>query len=221
MNDLSPESLEVLRKNITFLSFSIIVYFVAGGHVDGEVLKLPMINISFYNFQYFKLIIIILMIWWAFRYFQYGAWSTLQSSSKNELQSILRSSGEVSAKERSTSGAMARKKIVKKSIEYLKNNNHDKINGDLTKWFSKDNMKYIEFIDVYSIGIKDLRKGVFEITARHVHPDLDDKPFKAKVYLDGTVFYLHWVLRLAHPSYINFFLPVILWELAMIMLFFY
>jgi len=75
--DLSANTLEAVRKNMTVMSFMIILFFFAGGHIPdtGVVIKLPLSNVEFDKPERLLYILWMMMVWWTYRYFALDSWS--------------------------------------------------------------------------------------------------------------------------------------------------
>lgn len=63
INDNNPE-----RKNLIILSISIILFYLADGTIDGNVIRLPIINIKFNNPSALIYFIWTLLAWFLYRY---------------------------------------------------------------------------------------------------------------------------------------------------------
>jgi hypothetical protein len=85
-DDLSANTLEAVRKSMTVMSFMIIVYYFAGGHIpNGEIaIKLPLSNVTFEKPERLMYALWLVMAWWVYRYFSLGAYSEFKESFKSE-----------------------------------------------------------------------------------------------------------------------------------------
>jgi len=85
--DLSANTLETARKNMTVISFMIIVFFFTGGHVpDGNILiKFPLSNVQFENPERMIYILWAVMFWWTYRYFSLGAVRLIDQGISDDL----------------------------------------------------------------------------------------------------------------------------------------
>ena len=63
MSDGNPE-----RRNLVLLSIAIIVFYIADGEIIDNTLKLQFINIQFNNFQILSTIVLVMLLWFLFRY---------------------------------------------------------------------------------------------------------------------------------------------------------
>ena len=61
--DSNPE-----RRNLTLLSFFIILYFLGGASFEEKVIKLPLINLKFENYITLGIMVWLLLAWFLFRY---------------------------------------------------------------------------------------------------------------------------------------------------------
>jgi hypothetical protein len=64
------------RRNLTVLSVSIILYFLAGGALTSDIVRLQVINVEFQNPEVLKYFVWILLLWFGFRYWllNKGSW---------------------------------------------------------------------------------------------------------------------------------------------------
>lgn len=87
-DDLSANTLEAVRKSMTVMSFMIIVYYFAGGHIpNGEIaIKLPLSNVTFENPERLMYALWLVMAWWVYRYFVLGAYDELKGGFRKEWE---------------------------------------------------------------------------------------------------------------------------------------
>lgn len=88
--DLSANTLEAVRRNMTVMSFMVIVFFFAGGHIpDGGVtLKLFLSNIEFTKPDRLLYVLWVMMGWWVYRYFTLSAWSDFKRKFSGEMSNF-------------------------------------------------------------------------------------------------------------------------------------
>jgi len=79
LHDSNPE-----RRNLSVMSLSIIVFFLAGGEFTESTVRLQIINVYFSNSEVLSDFIWILLVWFLFRY-----WLIHQGSWKKEFASEL------------------------------------------------------------------------------------------------------------------------------------
>lgn len=72
------------RRNLVVTSIAFIAYYLGEGQIEQEVLKLPLINIHFYNIQALVAMLWVALLWFLFRY-----WLTHKRKFKNTLDSEL------------------------------------------------------------------------------------------------------------------------------------
>ena len=91
---LSANTLEAVRRNMTVMSFMIIVFFFAGGQIPetGVVIKLPLSNVEFTKPERLLYVLWIMMAWWTYRYFALGAWSGFKKDFSGEAPNRIYSS---------------------------------------------------------------------------------------------------------------------------------
>ena len=70
--DLSANTLEAVRKSMTVMSFMVILFYFAGGHIPegGAVIKLPLSNVEFTKPERLLYLLWVMMV---YRYFALGA----------------------------------------------------------------------------------------------------------------------------------------------------
>ncbi|MBA6353175.1 hypothetical protein H4J45_07415 [Colwellia sp. BRX10-6] len=91
--DLSASTLEAIRRNITVMSFMIIVFFFAGGYlpVTGDAIKLPLSDVKFNNPERLLYVLwMMMMAWWTYRYFALGAWGGFRGVVDSEWEHLPR-----------------------------------------------------------------------------------------------------------------------------------
>lgn len=87
--DLSASTLETVRRNMTVMSFLIIVFHVAEGYlIDGSV-RLLIINVEFLEPQRLVYILLGLLGWWLYRYFSLGALEEYKNGLSSECYNYL------------------------------------------------------------------------------------------------------------------------------------
>jgi len=89
--DLSASTLEAVRRNMTVMSFMIIVFFFAGGYLPstGVAIKLPLSDIKFTNPERLLYVLWMMMAWWTYRYFALGAWSGFKEGFGVDMAKVL------------------------------------------------------------------------------------------------------------------------------------
>lgn len=75
VQDVSPE-----RRNLVILSISIIVFYLAGGELSDDLLKLQVINITFKKPEILMYLVCLSLFWFCFRY-----WLVMQNSWNKEF----------------------------------------------------------------------------------------------------------------------------------------
>ena len=81
LHDSNPE-----RRNLTVLSMSIILYYLAGGQVMDSVVRVQVVNVTFRNPEILAFFVWLLLAWFCFRY-----WLTNKETWKKPLISELTS----------------------------------------------------------------------------------------------------------------------------------
>lgn len=150
--DLSANTLETVRKNMTVMSFMIIVFFFAGGHIPdtGVILKLPLSNIEFAKPERLLYVLWVMMAWWIYRYFTLGAWSEFVKWFDVDIQFKFKK------------GLVTR--FLLTAVTGAPSNNEKAIQGathiSLHNQFSKSHMRVVYFNGSSNIGSGDI-KGMF------------------------------------------------------------
>lgn len=87
-DDLSANTLEAVRKSMTVMSFMVIVYYFAGGHIpSGEIaIKLPLSNVTFAKPERLMYALWLVMAWWVYRYFSLGAYGEFKDAFRKEWE---------------------------------------------------------------------------------------------------------------------------------------
>jgi hypothetical protein len=96
--DLSASTLEAVRKSMTVMSFMIIIFFLAGGHIpaSGVAIKLPLSNVVFDKPERLLYALWVLMAWWVYRYFVLDALADFKEGFSIDLAAtLMRVNGEL------------------------------------------------------------------------------------------------------------------------------
>lgn len=178
INDNNPE-----RKNLVILGISIILFYLADGHISDQVIRLQVINVTFKNPSILVNFIWILLIWFIYRY-----WLIWQKTWKKPF------AGELSRFEDYSFiiyNHLVRKfKVAADAKTTLKNNKH---------WFMVTaNESQLFSPSVEYISNDDNGKQIQQ------HKNLDT--FKDKIYLLAVIFYL----TMRRPTISTYFTPYLI-----------
>jgi len=91
MEDVSVNTLDGVRKNLSTVSFLVIVYFFIDASPISEKLKLSLLSVQVNKPENLMIILWALMGWWVFRYFQTGAYRAFKEDFEKEVVHILNS----------------------------------------------------------------------------------------------------------------------------------
>lgn len=59
-----------VRRNFVITSSAFIIYYAGDGQIDGNILRLPMLNISFHQPQVLHYLAYVILLWTAYRFWQ-------------------------------------------------------------------------------------------------------------------------------------------------------
>jgi len=85
MEDVSVNTLDGVRKNLSTVSFLVIVYFFVDASPITEKFKLSLLSVQVNKPENLVIILWALMGWWVFRYFQTGAYRVFKKDFEKEV----------------------------------------------------------------------------------------------------------------------------------------
>ena len=89
MEDVSVNTLDGVRKNLSTVSFLVIVYFFIDASLITDKFKLSLLNVHVNKPENLIMVLWALMAWWVFRYFQTGAYRVFKEDFEKEVVHVL------------------------------------------------------------------------------------------------------------------------------------